>query len=134
MKEARPKTFSLTNVSKTKKVEISLKSTLPEDSAYMMLNIDPGQTISVEKEFDGGCAVLTIILGSKNQKYMIPICESPIEIDPENQRVSYNGRELPMFKSGGSKTTQPTPTPQKSNRMTLIFLIFLLLILLYFIF
>ena len=106
----------LENKSKTIPITVSLNKTENPDGSPVSHLIEPGKKVSIPKNFDGGCAKMSVdiinpsdinlykkgidIQYRKIWEGNIPVCNDvTLEVVPEHNQVKYKGRELPKCAS-----------------------------------
>ncbi|HMP28011.1 MAG TPA: hypothetical protein PKD85_00330 [Saprospiraceae bacterium] len=139
--------INITNKSSEKSIDIIFESPenvhkqLPIDR--QLTKIGPGETKTIPLLNDGRCISLNIYGMASAPRtgsgwYMVPICDSPILVYPEESKVEYKGHSLPKIEYDMLDKTVPSALPQTNpskhtNWLLYIFLI-IMCVLLYFAF
>lgn len=137
--------IKITNKSGVKAIDIAFEETekLHETHAIdkQITKMGPGETKIFKRESEGRCIAI-FVHGMKTPGqgwYMVPICDSPILIYPEEGKVVYKGHSLPKV-SYKAENYSPKVSyngnlvEKKSYNWLLYGLLVLLIILLYFYF
>jgi hypothetical protein len=138
--------IKITNKSSVKTIDIAFEETEKLHKTHaidkQITKINPGETKIFKRESEGRCiAILVHGMETLDQGwYMIPICDSPILIYPEEGKVVYKGHSLPkvVYKDGNFPKVSPNRnlvekgySEKKSYNWLLYGLLVLLIILSY---